>query len=71
MKGYLLKEHAFVAGEEIFLESSSSENNYAVVFEEVPHGLRGLRAGSSGLYRHGQDAGTDTAADAGGSRYAP
>jgi hypothetical protein len=34
MKGYLLKEQAFVAGEEIFLESSSSENNYAVVFED-------------------------------------
>jgi hypothetical protein len=34
MKGYLLKEQAFVAGEELFVESSSSENNYAVVFED-------------------------------------
>jgi hypothetical protein len=34
MKGYLLKEQAFVAGEESFVESSSSENNYAVVFED-------------------------------------
>jgi len=34
MKGYLLKEQAFVAGEETFIESNSSENNYAVVFED-------------------------------------
>ncbi|MEO5684141.1 MAG: DUF2251 domain-containing protein [Chitinophagaceae bacterium] len=34
MKGYLLKEEAFVAGEETFVESSSSENNYAVAFED-------------------------------------
>lgn len=34
MKGLLLKEQAFVAGEETFIESSSSENNYAVVFED-------------------------------------
>lgn len=34
MKGYLLKDQAFVAGEETFIESSSSENNYAVVFED-------------------------------------
>ena len=34
MKGYLLKEQHFVAGEEIIVESNSSENNYAVVFED-------------------------------------
>lgn len=34
MKGLLLREEAFVAGEETFIESSSSENNYAVVFED-------------------------------------
>ena len=34
MKAYLLKEQAFVAGEETFIESMSSENNYAVVFED-------------------------------------
>ena len=34
MKGYLLKEEAFVAGEETFIESNSSGNNYAVVFED-------------------------------------
>ena len=34
MKGYLLKEQAFVAGEDTFIESNSSENNYAVVFED-------------------------------------
>jgi len=34
MKGYLLKEQAFTAGEETFVESSSSENNYAVAFED-------------------------------------
>jgi hypothetical protein len=34
MKGYLLNEQSFIAGEEIFVESNSSENNYAVVFED-------------------------------------
>ena len=34
MKGYLLKEQHFTAGEETFIESSSSENNYAVAFED-------------------------------------
>jgi hypothetical protein len=34
MKGYLLKEQLFIAGEETFIESNSSENNYAVVFED-------------------------------------
>ncbi len=34
MKGYLLKEQHFTAGEETFVESSSSENNFAVVFED-------------------------------------
>jgi hypothetical protein len=34
MKGYLLKEQSFVAGEETFIESNSSENNYAVIFED-------------------------------------
>lgn len=34
MKGYLLKEQSFVAGELTFVESSSSENNYAVAFED-------------------------------------
>jgi hypothetical protein len=34
MKGYLLKEQHFVAGEDTFIESISSENNYAVVFED-------------------------------------
>ena len=34
MKGYLLKEEAFVIGEDTFVESSASENNYAVVFED-------------------------------------
>jgi hypothetical protein len=34
MKGYLLKEQSFVAGEETFIESKSSENNYAVIFED-------------------------------------
>jgi len=34
MKGYLLKEQAFTVGEEILVESNSSENNYAVVFED-------------------------------------
>ncbi len=34
MKGYLLKEQLFTAGEETFIESGSSENNYAVVFED-------------------------------------
>ncbi len=34
MKGYLLQEQHFIAGEETFVESVSSENNYAVVFED-------------------------------------
>jgi len=34
MKGYLLKEQPFIAGEDTFIESISSENNYAVVFED-------------------------------------
>ncbi|MEO5593744.1 MAG: DUF2251 domain-containing protein [Chitinophagaceae bacterium] len=34
MKGYLLKEQHFIAGEESLVESSSSENNYAVAFED-------------------------------------
>ncbi|GAC1448354.1 MAG: DUF2251 domain-containing protein [Chitinophagaceae bacterium] len=34
MKGYLLKEQAFIAGEDTFIESISSENNYAVAFED-------------------------------------
>ncbi len=34
MKGYLLKEQPFVAGEDTFIESASSENNYAVAFED-------------------------------------
>jgi hypothetical protein len=34
MKGYLLKEQPFVAGKDTFIESVSSENNYAVAFED-------------------------------------
>ena len=34
MKGYLLTEQAFIAGEDTFIESISSENNYAVAFED-------------------------------------
>ena len=34
MKGYLLKEQQFTAGEDTFIDSDSSENNYAVVFED-------------------------------------
>ena len=34
MKGYLLKEQPFTAGEPVFIESQSSEYNYAVVFED-------------------------------------
>jgi hypothetical protein len=34
MKGYLLKEQAFSPGEDTFVESSSSENSYAVIFED-------------------------------------
>lgn len=34
MKGYLLKEQPFIAGEELFFESASAENNYAVAFED-------------------------------------
>ncbi len=34
MKGYLLKEQSFIAGEDTFINSASSENNYAVAFED-------------------------------------
>jgi hypothetical protein len=34
MKGYLLREQAFTAGENTFVDCTSSENNYAVVFED-------------------------------------
>ncbi|MEP7278804.1 MAG: DUF2251 domain-containing protein [Bacteroidota bacterium] len=34
MKGYLLTEQQFVAGEGVFVESHSSENKYAVAFED-------------------------------------
>ena len=34
MRGYLLIEQSFTPGEEVFVESKSSENNYAVVFED-------------------------------------
>jgi hypothetical protein len=34
MKGYLLREQTYTAGEDTFIESTSSENNYAVVFED-------------------------------------
>ena len=34
MKGYLLQQQKFVVGEDTFIESLSSENNYAVVFED-------------------------------------
>jgi len=34
MKGYLLQEQAIVIGEDTFVDSRASENNYAVVFED-------------------------------------
>lgn len=34
MKGYLLRQQAYTAGEDTFIESTSNENNYAVVFED-------------------------------------
>lgn len=34
MKGYLLIEKTIVPGEDTFIESPSSENNFAVVFED-------------------------------------
>jgi len=34
MNGYLLREQAFTAGEDTFVESTSEENNFAVVFED-------------------------------------
>jgi hypothetical protein len=34
MKGYLLRKQAFTAGENTFIESLSTENNYGVVFED-------------------------------------
>jgi hypothetical protein len=34
LKGYLLNEQTYIAGEGVFMESSASENNFAVVFED-------------------------------------
>lgn len=34
MRGYLLIEKTFTPGEELFVESPSSENSFAVVFED-------------------------------------
>lgn len=34
MKGYLLKDQQLIIGEETFIESVSSENNYEVIFED-------------------------------------
>ena len=34
MKGYLMQQQKFVAGEDAFIESLSLENNYGVVFED-------------------------------------
>lgn len=34
MKGYLLREQPYTAGEDTFVECTSSENNYGVVFED-------------------------------------
>lgn len=34
MKGYLLRQQAYTAGEATFVESTSEGNNYAVVFED-------------------------------------
>lgn len=34
MKGYLLQQQQFTVGEDTFVESVSSENNYAVIFED-------------------------------------
>ncbi len=34
MKGYLLQEQAIVIGEETFIDSRASENDYGVVFED-------------------------------------
>jgi hypothetical protein len=34
MKGYLLREQPFTAGDNTFIECVSEENNYAVVFED-------------------------------------
>jgi hypothetical protein len=34
MKGYLLRQQVYTAGEDTFIESTSEENNYAVVFED-------------------------------------
>lgn len=34
MKGYLLKEKKIIIGEETFIESVSSENNFEVIFED-------------------------------------
>ena len=34
MKGYLLREQAFTAGEDTFIDCRASENNFAVVFED-------------------------------------
>ena len=34
MKGYLLRDQPYTAGENTFIECMSSENNYGVVFED-------------------------------------
>ena len=34
MKGYLLKDQNIIMGEQTFIESVSSENNYQVIFED-------------------------------------
>jgi Uncharacterized protein conserved in bacteria len=34
MKGYLLREQPFTAGDNTFIECTAEENNYAVVFED-------------------------------------
>ena len=34
MNGYLMQKQSFVAGENVFIESLSPENNYGVVFED-------------------------------------
>src|ERR1700712_3907049 len=34
MKGYLLKDQKIIIGEETFIESVSSENNFEVIFED-------------------------------------
>jgi hypothetical protein len=34
MKGYLLRDQSYTAGEDTFIECNSNENNYGVVFED-------------------------------------